>query len=52
MTEEFETLSDILMKYQIEGRYPDYKPELPDISKAWEYFNKTIEFKKWLIQKL
>jgi HEPN domain-containing protein len=38
----------ILMKYQLEGRYPDYNPETPDKKKVNEYFKKTKEFLLWL----
>lgn len=33
LPDEFDNLSGILMKYQIEGRYPEYKPEIPDKQK-------------------
>ncbi|HMQ80311.1 MAG TPA: HEPN domain-containing protein [Ignavibacteria bacterium] len=52
LPEEFETLAGILMKYQLEGRYPDYEPDLPDKEKAWSYYNQTLEFKIWLKEKL
>ena len=42
----------ILMKYQLQGRYPDYNPVLPDQIKVNEYFNKTKELLQWLKMKL
>jgi len=42
----------ILMKYQLQGRYPDYSPVLPDQQKVNEYFNKTKELLQWLKMKL
>lgn len=42
----------ILMKYQLQGRYPDYDPVLPDQQKVNEYFNKTKEVLQWLKMKL
>jgi len=31
----------ILMKYQLEGRYPDYQPFIPESAKVEEYLDKT-----------
>jgi HEPN domain-containing protein len=42
----------ILMKYQLQGRYPDYNPMLPDQLKVEEYFNKTKDLLQWLKMKL
>jgi HEPN domain-containing protein len=42
----------ILMKYQLQGRYPDYNPVLPDQLKVNEYLNKTKEILQWLKMKL
>lgn len=42
----------ILMKYQLQGRYPDYNPMLPDLLKVEEYFNKTKDLLQWLKMKL
>ncbi len=42
----------ILMKYQLQGRYPDYKPLLPGEDKVNEYFEKTKTLLKWLKEKL
>jgi HEPN domain-containing protein len=42
----------ILMKYQLQGRYPDYNPNLPDEQKVGEYFKKTKVLLKWLKERL
>ena len=42
----------ILMKYQLQGRYSDYNPILPDIIKVNEYFEKTKTLLQWLKAKL
>ncbi len=42
----------ILMKYQLQGRYPDYNPILPDQYRVNEYLNKTKELLQWLKMKL
>lgn len=42
----------ILMKYQLQGRYPDYNPVLPDRVKINEYFEKTKALLKWLEERL
>jgi HEPN domain-containing protein len=42
----------ILMKYQLQGRYPDYSPILPDQLRVNEYFNKTKDLLQWLKMKL
>lgn len=42
----------ILMKYQLQGRYPDYKPALPAQVIVIEYFNKTKALFQWLKMKL
>ncbi len=41
-----------LMKYQLEGRYPDCSPVLPDQKIVNEYFSKTKEVLQWLKMKL
>jgi len=50
--DETEIFMGILMKYQLQGRYPDYDPVLPDILKVNEYFEKTKTFLQWLKEKL
>jgi len=42
----------ILMKYQLEGRYPDYNPKIPSIQVVEEYLKKTKELLLWLKMKL
>ena len=53
---KFENDNDIflgvLMKYQLQGRYPDYNPVIPDKEKVQAYFNQTKELLQWLIKKL
>lgn len=41
---ETEIFLGILMKYQLQGRYPDYNPTLPNVLKVHEYFEKTKTF--------
>ena len=40
------------MKYQLEGRYPDYNPVIPTKEKVSEYLNKTKELLTWIERKL
>lgn len=40
------------MKYQLQGRYPDYDPVLPTISIVNEYFEKTKTLLQWLKERL
>jgi HEPN domain-containing protein len=49
---ETEIFLGILMKYQLQGRYPDYNPLIPDIIKVNEYFENTKNLLKWLKEKL
>ncbi len=49
---EIEIFLGILMKYQLQGRYPDYNPVLPDIFKVNEYFERTKTLLKWLKERL
>ncbi len=51
-SEEDEIFLGILMKYQLQGRYPDYNPELPDKNTVKEYLNKTNSLLKWLSKRL
>lgn len=50
--EDIQIFIGILMKYQLQGRYPDYNPVMPDQIKVNEYLNKTNELLKWLKMKL
>ena len=47
-TEEDEIFLGILMKYQLQGRYPDYNPNIPDKIKVNEYLIKTEKLLLWL----
>lgn len=47
-----EELLGVLMTYQLEGRYPDYKPDIPSKDKVKEYINKTKQVLKWLKKQL
>lgn len=49
---ETEIFLGILMKYQLQGRYPDYNPVLPDDMRVNEYFEKTKTLLKWLKERL
>ena len=50
--ESYENFLGILMKYQLEGRYPDYNPVIPAKDKVLEYLSKTKEIMIWLERKL
>lgn len=52
LPKETEIFLGILMKYQIEGRYPDYKPEIPVSKIVTEYLEKTKDLFSWLKKKL
>ena len=52
ISKETEDFLGILMKYQLEGRYPEYYPKIPRKETAHEYINKTKELLKWLTKKL
>ncbi len=47
-----EIFMGILMKYQLQGRYPDYDPVIPGVLKLNEYFEKTKTLFQWLKEKL
>ena len=42
----------ILMKYQLQGRYPDYNPIIPEISNVNNYLIRTEKVLIWLKKKL
>lgn len=52
LIEEDEIFIGILMKYQLQGRYPDYNPIIPLKSKVNDYLNKTEKLLTWLKEKL
>ena len=45
-------LLGILMKYKLQGRYPDYNPIIPDKSKVYDYLIKTEKLLTWLKERL
>ena len=49
--EEDEIFLGILMKYQIQGRYPDYDPIIPGVDKVTDYLNRTEKIMLWLQMK-
>lgn len=52
LDESQKDLIGLLLKYQLEGRYPDYKPIVPNVENAREYLQQTKELFSWLIKKL
>ncbi len=50
--EEEQIFLGILMKYQLQGRYPDYNPVLPEAGIVQTYYDKTKALLEWLKQKL
>lgn len=50
--DEIQIFIGILMKYQLQGRYPDYNPVIPDQLIVNEYYNQTKDLFKWLKMKL
>jgi hypothetical protein len=50
--EEKEIFLGILMKYQLEGRYPDFNPTTPSVEDAYKNLSQTKEITKWLQNKL
>ena len=42
----------ILMKYQLQGRYPEYNPVLPELHRVQDYFQKTKKLLQWVKEKL
>lgn len=43
VSEEQALFMSVLMKYQLEGRYPEYYPKIPDVETVNEYLNKSNE---------
>ena len=52
LDEDSQIFLGILMKYHLQGRYPDYNPELPDHARLMEYYNRTKDLLQWLKMKL
>ncbi len=50
--EDDELLLGILMKYQLQGRYPDYNPIIPDQYRVNDYLERTKKLLTWLKKKL
>lgn len=50
--EQDEIFLGILMKYQLEGRYPDYNPHIPSKEQVSDYLNRTKVLLTWLERKL
>jgi HEPN domain-containing protein len=42
----------ILTRFQLEGRYPGYSPELPSPQECFKYFATTKALFEWLTKKL
>jgi HEPN domain-containing protein len=52
LTEEMHIHFGILMTYQLEGRYPDYSPVLPNAEVVEKYISKTEEVLLCLMKRL
>jgi HEPN domain-containing protein len=52
LPEEKQIIIQILMKYQLEGRYPEYLPEAPQQNLVVVYLNQTNNLLKWFKEKL
>ncbi len=52
LSENEEIFLGILMKYQLQGRYPDYNPIIPDKLIVENYLEKTENLMQWLRKKL
>jgi len=51
-SDDDEIFLGILMKYQLQGRYPDYNPIIPDKLLVLNYLGKTEKILLWLKEKL
>jgi HEPN domain-containing protein len=52
LSESEEIFLGILMKYQLQGRYPDYNPIIPDELIVQNYLKQTENLLQWLKMKL
>jgi len=52
LSESEEIFLGILMKYQLQGRYPDYNPIIPDRVIVQNYLKQTENLFQWLKKKL
>jgi HEPN domain-containing protein len=50
--DEAQIFLGILMKYQLQGRYPEYNPVLPDLTTVSDYLEKTKTLFQWLKARL
>jgi HEPN domain-containing protein len=48
ITDDTAEFLGVLMKYQLEGRYPDFSLDIPGKNKVIEYLLKTKEILLWL----
>lgn len=51
-SDNFNDLPGILMHYQLEGRYPDFYPNIPSLNEAFQILNNTQSLLLWLQEKL
>ena len=52
LPDEKQKIVQILMKYQLEGRYPEYYPKPPSLELSMNYLKETQNLLKWLKMKL
>ncbi len=52
LSEDKQLIIQILMKYQLEGRYPEYLPNAPNQNLVFSYMHQTNELLKWFKEKL
>ena len=52
LDEKLKNLFPVLMKYQLEGRYPDSDYFIPTIRQSQEYLKRTKELLEWLNKEL
>lgn len=52
LDEDTEVFLGILMKYQLQGRYPDYNPIIPSATTVAKYLEQTENLMVWLQKKL
>ena len=52
LPDEKQKIVQILMKYQLEGRYPEYYPKPPSLELTMNYLKETQNLLKWLKMKL
>ncbi len=52
LDKKFESIFPVLMKYQLEGRYPDSDYFIPTAIQSKEYLERTKELLEWLKKEL